>query len=170
MHMYTPKVEKLWEPGVWLDAATQVFYSFGLAFGSLIAFGSYNTPKNNCVRDVFLVSVCNAVTGKCPYIFLTEKKVDVNPYFSAIYASVVIFAILGFKATVNVKHCFQTNKQILFDANMSRILQIEDDHAMHLVHKLNKTVAEEMGLNWECSLETMLSNVSLKIFSKFKFL
>lgn len=33
MHMYTPKVEKLFEPQVWLDAATQVFYSFGLAFG-----------------------------------------------------------------------------------------------------------------------------------------
>lgn len=85
MHMYTPKVEKLLEPTVWLDAATQVFYSFGLAFGSLIAFGSYNTPKNNCVRDVLLVSVCNAIT--------------------AIYASVVIFAILGFKATVNVDRC-----------------------------------------------------------------
>ncbi|CAG9820391.1 unnamed protein product [Phaedon cochleariae] len=79
-HMLTPKVEKLLSPKVWLDAATQVFYSFGLAFGSLIAFGSYNTPKNNCVRDVILVSVCNAVT--------------------AIYASVVIFAILGFKATI----------------------------------------------------------------------
>lgn len=64
MHMYTPKIEMLIEPSVWLDAATQVFYSFGLAFGSLIAFGSYNTPKNNCVRDVFLVSVCNAVTGE----------------------------------------------------------------------------------------------------------
>lgn len=85
MHMYTPKVHKLADPTVWLDAATQVFYSFGLAFGSLIAFGSYNTPKNNCVRDVLLVSVCNAVT--------------------AIYASVVIFAILGFKATVNVEKC-----------------------------------------------------------------
>lgn len=86
MHMYTPKVEKLLEPTVWLDAATQVFYSFGLAFGSLIAFGSYNTPKNNCVRDVILVSCCNA--------------------FTAIYASVVIFAILGFKATANVEKCF----------------------------------------------------------------
>lgn len=85
MHMYTPKVHKLFEASVWLDAATQVFYSFGLAFGSLIAFGSYNTPKNNCVRDVLLVSFCNAVT--------------------AIYASVVIFAILGFKATKNVGRC-----------------------------------------------------------------
>lgn len=73
------------EPTVWLDAATQVFYSFGLAFGSLIAFGSYNTPDNHCVRDVILVSVCNA--------------------FTAIYASVVIFAILGFKAMSNVEKC-----------------------------------------------------------------
>jgi solute carrier family 6 (neurotransmitter transporter, amino acid/orphan) member 15/16/17/18/20 len=78
-------VEKLADPKVWLDAATQVFYSFGLAFGSLIAFGSYNPPKNNCVRDVILVSICNALT--------------------AIYASVVIFAILGFKAMSNVDRC-----------------------------------------------------------------
>ncbi|CAH1101642.1 unnamed protein product [Psylliodes chrysocephalus] len=92
-HMLTPKVEKLLQPKVWLDAATQVFYSFGLAFGSLIAFGSYNTPKNNCVRDVILVSICNAVT--------------------AIYASVVIFAILGFKAVSNVDKCLTDNKLLL---------------------------------------------------------
>ncbi|KAL0276997.1 UNVERIFIED_CONTAM: hypothetical protein PYX00_004436 [Menopon gallinae] len=90
MHMYTPKVEKLADPTVWLDAATQVFYSFGLAFGSLIAFGSYNTPKNNCVRDVILVSFCNAAT--------------------AIYASVVVFAILGFKAMLNYDRCIEHNK------------------------------------------------------------
>ncbi|XP_025158328.1 sodium- and chloride-dependent transporter XTRP3 isoform X2 [Harpegnathos saltator] len=94
-HMYTPKVEKLLEPTVWLDAATQVFYSFGLAFGSLIAFGSYNTPDNNCVRDVILVSVCNA--------------------FTAIYASVVIFAILGFKAMSNVDKCVVSARDILLD-------------------------------------------------------
>lgn len=39
MHMLEPKVEMLLKASVWLDAATQVFYSFGLAFGSLIAFG-----------------------------------------------------------------------------------------------------------------------------------
>ncbi|XP_030745161.1 sodium- and chloride-dependent transporter XTRP3 isoform X2 [Sitophilus oryzae] len=88
-HMLKPKVHMLKEPKVWLDAATQVFYSFGLAFGSLIAFGSYNTPKNNCVRDVILVSVCNAIT--------------------AIYASVVIFAILGFKAVSKVEECLLTH-------------------------------------------------------------
>ncbi|XP_033225106.1 sodium- and chloride-dependent transporter XTRP3 isoform X2 [Belonocnema kinseyi] len=95
-HMLKPKVEKLLEPMVWLDAATQVFYSFGLAFGSLIAFGSYNTPDNNCVRDVILVSCCNA--------------------FTAIYASVVIFSILGFKAMSNVEKCLDSNEHLLISS------------------------------------------------------
>lgn len=80
-------MEKLYDPTVWMDAATQVFYSFGLAFGSLIAFGSYNPQNNNCVRDVIFVSITNAAT--------------------AIYASIVIFAILGFKAMANVDKCIE---------------------------------------------------------------
>ena len=75
----------LLKPSVWLDAATQVFYSFGLAFGSLIAFGSYNKTKNNVVKDVYFITCTNALT--------------------AMYASVVIFSVLGFKATAIHKHC-----------------------------------------------------------------
>ncbi|EDV36408.2 uncharacterized protein Dana_GF11969, isoform C [Drosophila ananassae] len=138
MHMYTPKVEKLLEPTVWLDAATQVFYSFGLAFGSLIAFGSYNTPKNNCVRDVLLVSVCNAIT--------------------AIYASVVIFAILGFKATVNVDRCVDSNTEILVKNNLLEV------NATRLVYdqtiaKYNTTEMAKFHLS-ECSLSHELDNAA----------
>ena len=68
----------LLKPTVWLDAANQVFYSFGLAFGSIISFGSYNNPEKNCVKDVIIISLCNG--------------------FTAIYACAVIFSILGFMA------------------------------------------------------------------------
>ena len=71
-------MELLTKPSVWLDAANQVFFSYGLAFGSIISFGSYNAPDTNCIRDVFILSGCNA--------------------FTAVYACAVIFAILGFKA------------------------------------------------------------------------
>ncbi|MCP9266470.1 Transporter [Dirofilaria immitis] len=49
-YMMNPDLKRLWDPNVWMDAATQIFYSMGLGFGGLIAFGSYNPEKNNCKR------------------------------------------------------------------------------------------------------------------------
>ncbi|XP_017756346.1 PREDICTED: sodium- and chloride-dependent transporter XTRP3 isoform X1 [Eufriesea mexicana] len=137
-HMYTPKIEKLLEPMVWLDAATQVFYSFGLAFGSLIAFGSYNTPDNNCVRDVILVSGCNA--------------------FTAIYASVVIFAILGFKAMTNVDKCLASNKDLLFQNGLITHENITMDEYEQALSTLD-TAALNFTLK-TCSLSEQLDNAA----------
>lgn len=36
------QVEELMNPTTWLDAGAQVFYAFGLAWGGLISFSSYN--------------------------------------------------------------------------------------------------------------------------------
>lgn len=136
-HMYTPKIEKLLEPTVWLDAATQVFYSFGLAFGSLIAFGSYNTPDNHCVRDVILVSCCNA--------------------FTAIYASIVIFAILGFKAMTNVDKCLAGNKDLLVQHGFA-YQNTSMERYKDIVNNLNET---KMNFTLEtCSLSEQLDNAA----------
>ena len=70
-HLFTPKVgpdlqssrvlgyqfislqfSLLLDPTVWLEAGTQIFFSLGLSFGSLIAYSSYNPVNNNCVRWV----------------------------------------------------------------------------------------------------------------------
>jgi solute carrier family 6 amino acid/orphan transporter-like 15/16/17/18/20 len=99
-------MHKLLDPTVWLDAATQVFYSFNIGFGSLIAFGSYNPPRNNCVKDTLILSVCNAAT--------------------AVYASVVIFAILGFKAVRSYDLC--VNQSVLIILSHFHFIQIVLHH------------------------------------------
>lgn len=36
------QVDELIKPTTWLDAGAQVFYAFGLGWGGLISFSSYN--------------------------------------------------------------------------------------------------------------------------------
>jgi SNF family Na+-dependent transporter len=48
----TPDFERLKDPAPWLDAGSQVFFSFGLAVGTLFALGSYNKFNNNCFKFV----------------------------------------------------------------------------------------------------------------------
>ena len=79
------QLETLANPNVWLDAATQIFFSLGLGFGGVIAFSSYNPKKQDCQRDSLIIALTNSCTS--------------------IFASVVIFAILGYKATLQFERC-----------------------------------------------------------------
>ena len=43
----TPNMSTLANPMVWMDAASQVYFSLGPGFGVLLAFSSYNKFHNN---------------------------------------------------------------------------------------------------------------------------
>eukprot|EP00095_Tigriopus_kingsejongensis_P003138 maker-scaffold438_size171652-snap-gene-0.42 protein:Tk03138 transcript:maker-scaffold438_size171652-snap-gene-0.42-mRNA-1 annotation:"hypothetical protein DAPPUDRAFT_203278" len=57
-----PQWEKMMEAKVWVYAAAQVFNSIGIAFGSLIAFSSYNRFHGPILRDTLLVTIIDALT------------------------------------------------------------------------------------------------------------
>lgn len=44
-----PDWDKLLSAGVWGDAASQIFYSFGLACGSLVTLSSFNKVKQKII-------------------------------------------------------------------------------------------------------------------------
>ncbi|XP_030255962.1 sodium-dependent neutral amino acid transporter B(0)AT2-like [Sparus aurata] len=94
-YMFYPKLEIWADVQVWRQAATQVFFALGLGFGSIIAYSSYNPKNNNCHRDAFTVSSIN---------FLTS-----------VLATLVVFAVLGFRAKQKVTDCVVSNLKTLSD-------------------------------------------------------
>ena len=73
-----PDLSRILDPNVWNDAATQIFFSYGLGVGAWIALSSYNKFNNNVLRDTLIISAINAST--------------------ALFSGLIVFSIIGFMA------------------------------------------------------------------------
>ncbi|ESO00977.1 hypothetical protein HELRODRAFT_192511 [Helobdella robusta] len=58
-----PKWSKLMSFQPWLEAAQQMFYSMGAAWGAWITMASYNKFNNNFYRDAVIVSLVDTLTA-----------------------------------------------------------------------------------------------------------
>ncbi|NXP67079.1 S6A12 protein, partial [Chloropsis cyanopogon] len=73
-----PDISRLADPQVWMDAGTQILFSYAICQGCLTALGSYNKYTNNCYRDCIMLCFLNSATS--------------------FVAGFAIFSVLGFMA------------------------------------------------------------------------
>ncbi|KAJ4940575.1 hypothetical protein JOQ06_026872 [Pogonophryne albipinna] len=58
-----PDLARLQDPEVWIDAGTQIFFSYAICLGAMTSLGSYNKYKYNCYRDCLLLGALNSGTS-----------------------------------------------------------------------------------------------------------
>ncbi|KAK0131723.1 Sodium- and chloride-dependent taurine transporter [Merluccius polli] len=58
-----PDLARLKDPEVWIDAGTQIFFSYAICLGAMTSLGSYNKYKYNCYRDCMLLGALNSGTS-----------------------------------------------------------------------------------------------------------
>ncbi|XP_041083114.1 sodium- and chloride-dependent GABA transporter 2-like isoform X1 [Polyodon spathula] len=73
-----PDPARLTDPQVWMDAGTQIFFSYAICMGCLTALGSYNKYNNDCYKDSVYLCLLNSGTS--------------------FVAGFAIFSVLGFMA------------------------------------------------------------------------
>ncbi|XP_027462221.1 inactive sodium-dependent neutral amino acid transporter B(0)AT3 [Zalophus californianus] len=125
IYLFTPDVQILQNPRVWLDAATQIFFSLSLAFGGHIAFASYNPPGNHCEKDAVTIALVNSMTS--------------------LYASIAVFSVLGFKAANDHGRCLDRNILHLINAFDFPEQSISRDDYAAVLMNLNTTQPERVA-------------------------
>uniref|UniRef100_A0A8C9XYK8 Transporter n=1 Tax=Sander lucioperca TaxID=283035 RepID=A0A8C9XYK8_SANLU len=137
--LFTPKVDELMNPTTWLDTGAQVFYAFGVGWGGLISFSSYNPVHNNCMQDAVILSV---VTG-----------------LTSIYAATVTYTIIGFRATEKYDSCISDNIMTLLNAFELPEDSISTSNYDAAFNHLNSSSPDIiLGLDVKiCDLQTLLS-------------
>ena len=80
LELFTPRIESLYSPQVWLEAGGQIFFSLGLGFGGNILLASHLDQNTSVFGDAIFVSIVNSLTS--------------------IFASIVVFSILGYQSFI----------------------------------------------------------------------
>ncbi|XP_076005850.1 sodium-dependent neutral amino acid transporter B(0)AT3-like [Genypterus blacodes] len=139
VYLFTPQWEILKTPRVWLDAATQIFFSTGLGYGSLIIYASYSTSKNDCETYAVVVGLINSA--------------------SSLFASIIIFSILGFKANTNYMACLNENILSLtnqFEFSEQNITVENYGYWLEYLTQISPDEVSSLSLRY-CDLPTFLS-------------
>jgi neurotransmitter:Na+ symporter, NSS family len=73
-----PDFSKLFDPTVWIDAYSQIFFTLSLGFGIMIAYASYLPAKANITKNAILTAFMNSGYS--------------------LFAGIAVFSVLGFMA------------------------------------------------------------------------
>ena len=102
LYYVRPDLSRLNDSSVWVDAASQTFFSLGPGFGVLMAFASYNDFHHNVFRYEIHFVPSNAYL----FYFISDAMITVVVNSVTSFASGIV--IFMFFATLDIKDVILT--------------------------------------------------------------
>ncbi|VDP06916.1 unnamed protein product [Soboliphyme baturini] len=103
-----PDFSKLGNSKIWIDAVTQIFFTYGLALGAIVALGSYNKYHNSIVKQASFICILDSSTS--------------------FFAGFIVFSFIGFMAKEQgqpVSKVAESGPGLLFRVYPSGLLQLQ---------------------------------------------
>ncbi|XP_043849933.1 orphan sodium- and chloride-dependent neurotransmitter transporter NTT5 [Dromiciops gliroides] len=102
-------------PILWQQAGSQVFYNMGLGFGGILVLSSYANKSSNSAQDAFILAFANLA--------------------SCLLATLVVFSVLGFRASVSTRECSNRSSSKLWQLIKVGELPLEASPPTNLLKK-----------------------------------
>ena len=111
MEISTFNTTELSNPQVWKEASLQVFFSLGIGIGNLLNLARFNSFKNDCFRDAYLILLGDT--------------------FMSLLSAFVVFAFAGYLAKVDSVRCLDDliagGPKLTFEVLMSGMSKIGEN-------------------------------------------
>ncbi|TCS96933.1 sodium-dependent transporter [Hazenella coriacea] len=164
--LFTPNFAKMMEPGVWVAAYGQVFFSLSIGFATMISYASYLNKKEDLSNSGFIAAFANsgfeflasiAVFGALGFL-ATQQNVPVEEVVDKgiLLAFSVFPEIINSFPGLNALFGFMFFGALVFAGFTSAVSLIEPS-VLALQNKLN--LSRKAAINWICGVAFLISSM-----------
>jgi neurotransmitter:Na+ symporter, NSS family len=142
LYYLKPNFMALLDTEIWLMAATQIFFTLSLAFGIMIAYGSYKDKKSDISKNAYITAFTNSsvslIAGFVVFSILGYMATSTNVSVSEVVASGPGLAFIAFPQALSLMPFAWFFSAIFF----AMLLMLGLDSAFSMIEAVDTTIAD----------------------------
>ncbi|ABR31149.1 transporter [Thermosipho melanesiensis] len=149
--LFQPNFAKLAEPRVWANAFGQIFFTLSLAFGIMIAYGSYNKKEEDIANNAIITALGNSATsflaGIAVFSVLGYMALQINSPIDEVVSGGIGLAFVVYPQAISLFPGGVIVQSIIGLAFFVMLLTLGIDSAFSLVEAVEAAASDKFKFN-----------------------
>lgn len=145
--LFVPKWEAMADPGLWVDAVGQAFYSLSVMMAIMLAYGSFLDKKSNIVEDAVIIAISDFLISVLAGIVLFTTMYGCGMTTDDMSASGISTAFMIYPmAIVKLSNLGWLNAIFGFVFYMM-LITLAIDSAFSIVEGISASISDKFGIS-----------------------